>query len=76
MENARLGGRLNDEQVASAHEQAQRLFASMIIVDVTGGVLRRAEKPFRTALGTLDALHLASALMAGEKSWHGDPGNS
>ena len=32
-------------------------------VDVTPGVLRRAADPFPTPLGTLDAIHLATAIL-------------
>jgi hypothetical protein len=33
-------------------------------IPVSAGVLNRAEEPFPTVLGTLDALHLSSLLLA------------
>ena len=35
----------------------------MKIIDLTRPVLTRASQPFSTALGTLDAIHLATALV-------------
>ncbi len=40
-----------------------RLTAEMEVVEPTWPVLRRASQPFPTPLGTLDAVHLATALL-------------
>ena len=39
-----------------------RLIEEVEVVDVNGTVLRRASEPFPTPLGTLDAIHLATAI--------------
>ena len=44
-------------------EAVYRLTAAMEIVEPTWPVLRRAGQPFPTPLGTLDAVHLATALL-------------
>jgi uncharacterized protein len=43
-------------------EEAARLLASCMLVDVTDGVLRAAAALASRAVRTLDAIHLASAL--------------
>ena len=44
------------------HVEAERLLASCMLIDVTDGLLRAAAGFASAALGTLDAIHLASAL--------------
>lgn len=56
-------GRLAAEELAERRSAVYRLFEAMDVVDVTPGVLRRAAEPFPTPLGTLDAIHLATALL-------------
>jgi predicted nucleic acid-binding protein len=45
-----------------ALEEAQRLLASCMLVDVSDALLRAAAGLASAAVGTLDAIHLASAL--------------
>jgi predicted nucleic acid-binding protein len=54
---------LPPEDVAGRREAIYRLTSEMEIVELTWPVLRRAAQPFPTPLGTLDALHLATALL-------------
>jgi len=42
---------------------ASQLLASLSVIEVTRPILSRAAQPFATALGTLDAIHLSSALL-------------
>ncbi len=58
----RLEGKLDDQQVAFAREQVQTAASGLHILEITPAVLERAAQSFPTVLGTLDALHLASAL--------------
>jgi predicted nucleic acid-binding protein len=51
------------EEIALRREAAFRLTAGMEVVEPTWPVLRRAAQPFPVPLGTLDALHLATALL-------------
>ncbi len=43
-------------------EEAERLLASCMLIDVSEGLLRAAADLASAAVGTLDAIHLASAL--------------
>jgi uncharacterized protein len=52
-------------------ESVFRLLESVELVDVTPAVLARAAQPLPTELGTLDAIHLATALLWREQM-HGD----
>ena len=40
---------------------------SLSMVDVTNSVLERASRPMPTSVGTLDAIHVASALVVREE---------
>ncbi len=56
-------GLLDPEELASRRGLALRLLERMDRVDVSPAVLRRAGDPFPTPLGTLDAIHLATAVL-------------
>lgn len=55
-------GVLTAEELAERRTVVYRLFEAVELVDVSRIVLRRAAEPFPTPLGTLDAIHLATAL--------------
>ena len=57
---------LDDHEIALRREAVFRLLDSLDIVELTRPVLARASQPMPTTLGTLDAIHLASALMWAE----------
>lgn len=59
--------RLPDEVLAPRREAIYRLLEAMDVVEVTTAVLGRASQPMPTTLGTLDALHLATALLWSER---------
>ena len=61
---ARMGG-LSVDEVADRRMELYRLLEQVELTDVTRPVLRRASEPFPTPLGTLDAIHLATALSLG-----------
>lgn len=52
-----------DHDVAARREAVFRLFEAMEVVAITDTVLARAAQPLPTVLGTLAALHLATALL-------------
>lgn len=54
---------LPEGEVALRREAVVRLLESMEVVGLSTPILRRASQPFPVTLGTLDALHLATALM-------------
>jgi predicted nucleic acid-binding protein len=60
----RLGraGALSEKEVAARREEVYRLLEAVEVVDVARPILRRASEPFPTPLGTLDAIHLATAV--------------
>ena len=71
LDRARLRVPLADREVAERRAKILELVASLEIVEIDSLVLDRAAQPMPTELGTLDAIHLATALlwkeMTGEK---------
>ncbi len=56
-------GLLDPQDLADRRGLVLRLLERMDRVDVSPAVLRRAADPFPTPLGTLDAIHLATAIL-------------
>jgi predicted nucleic acid-binding protein len=54
---------LSDSEVARRRATILALIDSLEIVEIDSSVLNRAAQPMPTELGTLDAIHLASALL-------------
>lgn len=71
LDRLRLRAKLSDEEVASRRATILQLIASLEVVDVDAVVLDRAAQPMPTELGTLDAIHLATALLWKELA-HGE----
>jgi predicted nucleic acid-binding protein len=63
LDRLRLEGSMTDDQRAGAQEQFERFWSTLHRVRIGDEVLNRAEQSFPTVLGTLDAIHLASALL-------------
>ena len=63
LDRLRLRAALPDADVATRRASILALLASLEIVDVNSVVLDRAAQPMPTELGTLDAIHLATALL-------------
>jgi predicted nucleic acid-binding protein len=63
LDRLRLCEDLRPEELAVRREAVYRLTAEMEVVEPTWPVLRRASQPFPTPLDTLDAVHLATALL-------------
>lgn len=68
LDRLRRAERLPDDVIAERREAVYRLLEAMEIVELTYAVLSRAAQPLPTALGTLDALHLATALLWREQT--------
>ncbi len=68
LDRLRLARHLSDEDIALRRETVYRLMEVMEVVEVDRTVLARASQPLSTTLGTLDAIHLASALLWREQS--------
>lgn len=63
LDRVRLAARFSVDELARRREAVFRLVAELSLVELTPVVLDRASQPFPTPLGTLDALHLATALL-------------
>jgi predicted nucleic acid-binding protein len=59
----RLQGALSAEEAVSRRETATEWLEAVDLVLLQRSVSARASEPFATPLGTLDALHLATALV-------------
>ncbi|MEX0691219.1 MAG: type II toxin-antitoxin system VapC family toxin [Gemmatimonadales bacterium] len=55
-------GALTVDEVAERRAAALALLERIELIEVSPPILRRAAEPFPTPLGTLDAIHLATAL--------------
>ena len=67
IDRLRLEAALDDARVATAHESLRRLERTIGKVALTRAVLQRAALPMPTVVKTLDAVHLASALLLSER---------
>src|SRR6476469_2063366 len=63
LDRLRLRVRLGDAEVAKRRSTILELVASLELVEIDAIVLDRASQPMPTELGTLDAIHLATALL-------------
>lgn len=63
LDRLRLRAGLSDAEVATRRATILALIASLELVDVDAVVLDRAAQPMPTELGTLDAIHLATAIL-------------
>jgi len=61
LDRARVRHGLSDVEVAEQRSNLLAVLAGLEVVPLTGAVLDRAAEPFPTLIGTLDAIHLASA---------------
>ena len=68
LDRLRLPAGLSDPELARRRQTVFRLLESLEVVEVTAPVLARAAQPLPTELGTLDAIHLATALLWREHS--------
>lgn len=64
VDRARLRRGLDDDTVAQYRVGLMAALASFTLVRLGPSVLQRAAEPFPTLIGSLDAIHLASALLA------------
>jgi uncharacterized protein len=68
LDRLRVVERIPDEALASRREAIFGLLDTMAVVDVAGVILDRASQPLPTTLGTLDAIHLATAQLWRERT--------
>lgn len=63
LDRLRLRAQLPDAELAPRRQAVLAVIASLELVEIDAMVLDRAAQPMPTELGTLDAIHLASALL-------------
>lgn len=63
IDRMRIRLHLDDEETARRTEAVFEMLDRLDLIRLTEIVLERASQPFPTALGSLDAIHLASALL-------------
>ena len=63
LDRLRLEEDLPEAEIAARREAVFRLLETAEIVDLTRPILDRAAQPLPTTLGTLDAIHLVTALL-------------
>ena len=63
LDRVRLRANLSDIEVARRRATILALIDSLELVEIDNVVLNRAAQPMPTEIGTLDAIHLASALL-------------
>ncbi len=61
MDRLRLAGKLTIEESALRRELVYRVLEGLDLVEITSAVLHRAAQPMVSPLGSLDAVHLATA---------------
>lgn len=66
VDRLRLSGDLSDQDVADLATEIEIVDQSLAVIPLSDAILRRAAESFPTTLGTLDALHLSSALLIRE----------
>lgn len=68
IDRLRIQGALEAAEVGQALQLATAIEDGLALVSLTRTILQRAALPMATPVGTLDALHLATALMVRERS--------
>jgi PIN domain len=63
LDRVRIRASLSDIEIARRRSTILNLIDSLELIEVDSTVLDRAAQPMPTELGTLDAIHLASALL-------------
>lgn len=63
LDRLRVAEGLDDVEIAVRREAVFRFLEAVEVVELTRPVLARASQPLPTVLGTLDAIHLATALL-------------
>ena len=63
LDRLRVRAKLSDVEVATRRAAILSVIAALELVELDAGVLDRASQPMPTELGTLDSIHLATALL-------------
>jgi hypothetical protein len=71
LQRERMEGHLDDEQYAESSVMLEAILERLYLIEFGTAIKRRAAGAFPTVIGTLDAIHLSSALLWQEA----DPGS-
>ncbi|MDL5045813.1 PIN domain-containing protein [Oscillatoria amoena NRMC-F 0135] len=63
LDRLRLSSLMNDQEVAGVRHQVETVFRTIKLVQVNPSVLEQACSSFPTVVGTLDAIHLSTAII-------------
>ncbi len=68
LHRCRLAGELTDEALTVARERLDEVLAGIDLLEMSRQIKQRAMDPFPVNVRTLDALHVATALMVDEEA--------
>lgn len=63
IERYRLENLITDEQMGEVKQKLDEIVEGMYIIELTSAIKKRAAGPFSTVIGSLDAIHLATAIL-------------
>ena len=63
LQHERMEAHLDDQQYCESLVLLETILDSLFLIELGPAVKRRAAGPFPTVIGTLDAIHLASAIL-------------
>ena len=63
LQRERMAGRIDDRQYSESVVLLQAILDRLTLIEMVPAVKRRAAGPFPTVIGTLDAIHLATAIL-------------
>ena len=64
----RLENRISDLEFSQLHQTLSKFYKSLYVIEINAEIKKRAASPFPTIIGTLDAIHLSSALLWQEEN--------
>lgn len=64
----RLEREIDDNEYANLHKTFLEFYKTVYVIEINQTVKQKAAKPFPTIIGTLDAIHLVSALILKEEN--------
>lgn len=67
VDRTRLAAGIDDDAIARRRNEVLEVLQTFTLAPITAPVLERAADPFPTALGSLDAIHLATAIRLREE---------
>jgi predicted nucleic acid-binding protein len=73
VDRLRIRAQFSDEEIASLRQTVLSAVGVMELVEVDASILDRAAQPMPTEIGTLDAIHLATALLRRESTGENIP---